>query len=392
MGVKVRKYDNGNAYFFDINWKGERLKKPAGEDQAVAEAAARLLEAKLKTGETTVAQLRYSGEKTGDKPTFGEIAKVWLSLPHDWKPSTRDSYEFNLKKHILPKFGKLRIDEITRSMIKRFLDDKLIKGAAPAFVSLLKAPINGIMAQAVDYEYIPHNPAKDISLKKTKNTAKHINPLSESDIPLLLDASKTFASGWYYAPFYCSLTTGIRFGELQALKWEDIDFEERLMSIERIWYRGKFGTPKSGKARMVDASLHLVETLKDLNLKQRKLSLKKGNGGKPFEFVFANRKGNMLDQCSYNNALQKCLKKAGLPKIRVHDLRHTYATVRILRGHNIADVSNQLGHQNINITMTYYFHYVPGKFKAEIDSLDSLSTPYKNVKTSRKRPEFFPSK
>ncbi|WP_419656566.1 integrase family protein [Desulfosarcina variabilis str. Montpellier] len=392
MGVKVRKYDNGSAYFFDIIWKGERLKKPAGEDQAVAEAAATLLEAKLKTGETTVAQLKYSGDKTGETPTFGEIAKVWLSLPHEWKPSTRDSYEFNLRKHILPKFGKLRIDEITRSMIRRFLDDKLVKGAAPAFVSLLKAPINGVMAQAVDYEYIPHNPAKDISVKKSKNTARHVNPLSEKQIPMLLEAAKKFVGGWYYPPLLCSLMTGLRFGELQALKWEDIDFETRIISIERIWYRGRFGTPKSGKSRKVDAPPHLIETLNALKLEQRKQSFRNGTGGKAFEFVFANHKGNMLDQCSYNNALKKCLKTAGLPKIRVHDLRHTYATVRILRGHNIADVSNQLGHRNIGITLDYYFHFVPGKFKSEIETLDTLIDPPKNPKTSRKRPEFSPAK
>jgi len=71
----------------------------------------------------------------------------------------------------------------------------------------------------------------------------------------------------------------------------------------------------------------------------------------------------------------KCLEKADLRRIRIHDLRHTYATLRIQVGHNIADVSKQLGHHSIKITIDTYYHWIPGSNKSEVDQLDSETAP-----------------
>jgi len=98
--------------------------------------------------------------------------------------------------------------------------------------------------------------------------------------------------------------------------------------------------------------------------------------GENLDYVLTNDKGFPLDKDNWRGRVfNKVLKKAGLRKIRIHDLRHTYATLRIQAGHNIADVSNQLGHHSVKLTLDTYYHWMPGKKKAEIDALDNLHLP-----------------
>jgi integrase len=88
-----------------------------------------------------------------------------------------------------------------------------------------------------------------------------------------------------------------------------------------------------------------------------------------------------------NRVFNKTLKKAGMRRIRIHDIRHSYATIRIQAGHNIADVSNQLGHHSIKFTMDVYYHWIPGKQKSEVDSLDNL-----HLNAPHQHPEAVPNK
>ena len=83
----------------------------------------------------------------------------------------------------------------------------------------------------------------------------------------------------------------------------------------------------------------------------------------------------MLNRESFRHALNRCLERAGLRRIRVHDLRHSHASIRLNRGHNVGDVSQQLGHSSIKITFDVYGHLIPGKFKSEVDDLDSPVQP-----------------
>jgi integrase len=168
----------------------------------------------------------------------------------------------------------------------------------------------------------------------------------------------------------------MRIGEIRALKWKDLDFENRLIEVKRSGRAGRVTKPKNGKSRRVDMTPHLAETLKALQTTQKRKALQKG---RPFsEWVFANNRGNMLRYHSFRDGLMACLKRAKLRKIRIHDLRHAYATIRLLSGHNIGDVSYQLGHSSIKITYDTYGHWLPGKFKSEVDELDNLhpNAPY----------------
>jgi integrase len=170
--------------------------------------------------------------------------------------------------------------------------------------------------------------------------------------------------------FLTALRTGMRVGELIALKPGDIDFNGSFIEVRQSAVRGEISTPKSGKDRRVDMSTELKKVLKAHLTARKEETLKKGWKKLP-EWLFYNNVGNLIDiNHLRKRVFYKALEKAELRKIRVHDLRHTYATLRIQSGHNIADVSKQLGHHSINITVDTYYHWVPGTNKSEVDQLD----------------------
>jgi integrase len=167
--------------------------------------------------------------------------------------------------------------------------------------------------------------------------------------------------------------TGVRISEAFGLKWRDIDHHGRFIEVNRSYVRGRISTPKNGKSRRVDMSRQLATALKSHELASKKKGLSLGLGDKP-EHVFTNLVGGLMDQGGWRTRVfKKALQKAGLREIRIHDLRHTYATLRISKGDNFADVSNQLGHYSVKFTMDVYYHWFPGKKKSEVDGLDDPS-------------------
>jgi integrase len=171
--------------------------------------------------------------------------------------------------------------------------------------------------------------------------------------------------------------TGMRIGEALGLQWGDVDFAGRFIEVKRQYSKGRVSTPKNGKSRRVDMSSQLCGTLTDLQAETFPL------GEIDMErFVFTNQAGNPIDLDGWRRRVfDKALTKAELRKIRVHDLRHSYATIRISEGHDIIDVSHQLGHHAESFTLKVYNHWKPGKRKSEVDALDDRvsqhpSAPY----------------
>jgi integrase len=298
---------------------------------------------------------------------------MWLALPHDWKESTRENYLNTLKNHTLPSFGSIPVDKIKRKDLKFFFDKLLSEGVSPSTLTTIRAPISGVLSHALDSELIENNPIVGLKLIRKKNSLD-IEPLSKDEVVFLLENAQQHEDGLYYPVILLALRTGMRVGEIRALKWKDLDFENRLIEVKRSCRQGRITKPKSGKSRKVDMSRQLAEALRELKHNQ----WKKYAGKEVPSWVFANVRGGMLRHNTFRVALTSCLKKAGLRYIRIHDLRHTYATIRLLSGHNIGDVSYQLGHSSIKITYDTYGHWLPGKFKSEVDELDSLhpAAPY----------------
>jgi integrase len=157
-----------------------------------------------------------------------------------------------------------------------------------------------------------------------------------------------------------AVRTGLRAGELLALEWSDIDFESRFVEVKKGLNVAtkQTGPPKKKKTRKVDLTLAVVQALRRLQAQRKIFNI----GGK--ELVFPN--------LSYQRLIRETIKEIAPRPVRIHDLRHTYATLRIAKGDNIMDVSKQLGHHKVAFTLDQYGHWMPGEHKAQVDELDNL--------------------
>jgi integrase len=371
MGVKVREKKKGSGvWWIFIDHQGRRKAKKVGRDKKVAENIAKKVEAKLALGDMGLVE-----NKTVTAATFEEYANTWktLTVPATCKPSTVSDYKGILKNHVLPVFSKSTVNEINRFMVKKFLMKKITDGFASSTVTHMKNAVSGVLNLAVDDEVLPTNPAHNIGkIFKRQNPKPKIDPFNVDELATLLDAYQIHFPRPY--PLILTLArTGIRFGEGLGLQWKDIDFKGRFITIERSLSKGRLETPKNGQSRKVDMSQQLTNTLRELKHHRKVETLKRGWARMP-EWVFVTMNGEPYHESYIRRAFYKALEKANLRKIRVHDLRHTYATLRISKGDNIADVSKQLGHHSVKFTMDIYYHWVPGGSKVEVDGLDDLGS------------------
>jgi len=382
MGVKVRQKikGKGQPYWIFINHNGKRKSIKVG-DRRAAEATASRIREKLSKGNLKIADTRPP------LPTFDLFAEGFMDtyskLNH--AQNTQQSYQDMLRLHIKPVFGQKRLDELERKDIKRFIIKKQTEGLSANTVKLILSYFSAILSEAVDDELIAINPAAGVRKVIGKGNPIEINPFSAQELNTLLETvEKHFPN--HYPMFLLLVRTGMRSGEAAGLKWGDIDINGRFIEVRRTYSKGNYSLPKSAKSRRVDMSPQLTQTL----LAYRKASIKKGlrlGIGEP-KNVFSNNAGNPLDIDNWRpRVFNKALKKAGLRKIRIHDLRHTYATLRIAKGDNIADVSNQLGHHSVKLTLDTYYHWIPGKQKNEVDELDNLHLPAPYTHPKREKDE-----
>ena len=365
MGVTVRQKEKGKGkpWWVFIAHNGKRKSVRVG-DRAAAEALASKIRMELKAGELQLAPK----EKV---PTFGEYARKWLDGYGEThlKYSTLKGYEGIFKRHLQSLHDK-PIDRITRPELRELIITKQKEGLAPASVSRIKALVSVILSHALEDGLIAANPASRLGrLIKVKERKADVNPLTREEARVFLEVVRENYPR-YYPFFLCALRTGMRLGELLALEWGDIDFRGRFIEVRRSLVRRCFTTPKNHKARRVDMSRQLSDTLRVLQVEQKREVLAKGWKEVPPQ-VFVNEVGKPLDRGNLvRRVFWRSLEKAGLRRIRLHDLRHTFASLLIQNGESLAYVKDQLGHHSIQITVDTYGHLVPGANRQAVDRLD----------------------
>jgi len=378
MGVTVRQKTKGKGkpWWVFVTHNGKRTSRKVG-DKAATETVASKIRAKLQLGE-------FNFEEEKPIPTFKQYANSWIktTVPATCKESSTKDYEDILRIHVLPFFADLKVTDITRGQIKHFLLDKINEGKAKSTVNHYRAVVSGVLNQAVDDGVIPANPAHRLGrIGKKENTNGGISPLTIDEIKKLLDTVQVNKDLSEYYPLFLLLgRTGVRIGEAVALKLSDIDFNGRFINIERTFYKGRIGSPKNGKSRIIDMSWQLKDALFKLKKSRVVVSMNEDS-----QWVFTDSKGGLIDADNWRRRVfNKALKRAELRKIRIHDMRHTYATLRLSKGDNIIDVANQLG-DNVTTVLKVYAHWLPGKKKDEVDALDDSGYAQKKGINSEKK-------
>ena len=221
-----------------------------------------------------------------------------------------------------------------------------------------------ILNHAIEDEYIATNPCGNMSKYLGKKTTT-INVLDARETQELIEAT-SHLSLMFNVFFVVKVRTGLRIGEMVALTWADVDFENRTLNVDKQWdwKRKEIRPPKNDSVRVVKLSPQAVEMLKRLY-----------QSGTGTGLVFREKDGSYLN----DKKIRRRLRSVAVKHITPHDLRHTYATLRIAKGDNIVDVSNQLGHKNIKVTLDTYTHWVPmEEYQQQVDELDNLhlTAPY----------------
>jgi len=367
MAVRVRQRTDRPGWYVIIDHNAKRKKK-AFPDKETALRFARTLRERLAEGDFGL------GKEQPERKPFSVYYKTWLEsyVSTHTKTATYANYDTAYRVHLLPFLGDTDIKEITREQLKRFMYEKLNAGLSRNSVKGYLAPLSEMFNHAIEDGHLDHNPCIRIMRTTREEKGKQqqkIDFLTREELASLLAACREHFAPAY--PFVLLLArTGLRIGEAVALQWGDIDFEGRFINVQRNWVDGHLTTPKSGKSRRVDMSLHLTETLTALSVERKKETLKKGWGQVP-QWVFTNEVGGMMDPENFRHRVwAKLHPKAGMRRIRIHDLRHTFASLLIQQGESLAYVKDQMGHHSIRVTVDVYGHLVPGGNKAAVDRLD----------------------
>jgi len=301
----------------------------------------------------------------GPNQTVSQYLERWLAdaVLHSVRPRTYENYELCVRR-LLPHLGRLRLRALAPEHIQQALGKLLDCGLAARTVRQVHMVLRCSLKQAVLWRLIASNPSD--AVKPPRAERKEMRTLSEEEVRRLLVAT----SGTRHHSLWVFLvTTGVRLGEALALTWADIDFAEGRATIRRSLQRQRgvaraFVEPKSSRGRR--RVPFPIETLAVLDAHRHDLDRERQQAGKQWQendLVFPNPLGRPRDMAYLSFTFHRGLQRAGLPRLRVHDLRHTAATHLLNKGVHPKVVQDLLGHSTIAITLDIYSHVLPALAK-----------------------------
>lgn len=318
------------------------------------------------------------------KQSVGEFLHAWLedAVKGTVAPRTYARYESLVRVHIIPAIGGIRLSKLTAQHLQRFYHQKQEAGehdkARKCHVALHRA-----LGQAVRWGLIPRNIADLVDAPRVAR--KEMKVLTPEEVRRFLDAAQ---GDRFYALYVVAITCGLRLGELLGLRWEDINFDEGTLQVRRQlqWLKGgpQFTEPKTKHSRRTVFLPRLaVAALKEHRKKQREERLRLGEVWQDNGLVFCTEIGTPINPPNLQRrSFRPILKRAGVPIIRFHDLRHTCATMLLLEGTNPRVVQEQLGHSNIATTLGLYSHVLPSMKKQVADTMENILTMKPGIRVS----------
>ncbi len=327
--------------------------------------------------------------------TFGQYAERWQEQtvrPHR-KARTVDYYRRILDLHLVPAFGTRPLTALAPTDVRALIAGKLsgrccakhqapTAGCAGCVAPLAKNTVKNVMAtlrtilyQAVEDRLVASNAAARLGklFGLRHDSRLHVMALEPADLAPVLRA----AAKWYPDHELAVRTlfyTGIREGELLGLRWDDIDWRRNLIDLRRTiaFRKGALiiNTPKSGKLRTIDVPAALIDQLRERRSVRAAEAAVAGIAESLWVFPAATEPAKPMNDSWFRDRVWRpLLEKAEIRHIRVHDARHTYASMLLRRGVTPAYVSRQLGHSSIQVTVDLYGHFIPGADRHQVEGL-----------------------
>jgi len=293
--------------------------------------------------------------------TFGDFVKL------DWSPvilptlkyATQKHYHYMLNVHLIPAFGNRQLRALTREELQAFLSRKLGAGLAWETVHHFKCGLSKILGAAEEWGHVTDNPALKTKLPRRQFAAERtvLTPVQIGHLGAALEEPARSVT-------LLLALTGLRVGELLALRWSNIDMQFRVLRVSETVYDGHFDKPKTKRsARTIPIGKETAEILADIL----------PSTVQPNALVFSTRQGLPLNR---SNLLRRHLKpaamKLGLQGVTWHLLRHSHATMLDGVGTPIGTMQSLLGHSTPDITREIYLHAIPAEQRLAVESVESL--------------------
>ena len=362
----------------DGRWEGRYT---AGRDPETGKAIYKSVlgktqaEAKAKLKQAIEEAKGLDAAKVG-RYTVGQWVEVWFEHYAKVKvrPSSHQTYRGYIDNHIKPSIGKIPLEKLTslelQKLYKKLLEGgrveriesrKQSKGLSAKTVRNIHQIISSAMKLAQEQKLIASNPAEGCALPRMGHQEMKTLPVEQ-----LHSFLREAKDSGVFELYYLELATGLRRGELLGLKWEDIDLERGDLRVRRQIARIN--------GEVVEAPLKTKNAYRTLPLAEDTVSIlleqKKKVAGSPW--VFPSSTGGPISPDSVLHMLHRVLKRAGLPRIRFHDLRHTFATLALQNGVDVKTVSGMLGHFSAGFTLDTYAHVTTASQRQAAKTMGSV--------------------
>jgi integrase len=293
--------------------------------------------------------------------TLGEYLDRWYEAVRDsLRPHTQDGWRRHIQ-HWKAVLGSMPLAKLTPADVQAGLarlPGHLSDSSRQTLYTVLRAALN----QAVRWGLLARSPAQGV--KPPARERREMRVWDEEQAARFLEAAR---STRYYALFHTALATGMRLGELLGLTWDDVDLEAGVIQVRRALATGivrgdqpVWQEPKTqASRRRIPIDRRAAEVLRQHRRAQLEERLRAGPEWRDHNLVFANQTGGRLYTSNIWQAMRACERKAGVPRIRFHDLRHTHATFLLRQGVHPKVVSERLGHASVKITLDTYSHVLP---------------------------------
>jgi integrase len=290
------------------------------------------------------------------------------------RPRTWQRYEQYVRLHAKPSLGRVTLAKLTPEHLTRLYRERLDAGLTPTTVVHLHRMLHSALKTAVRRGLVARNVAELVDPSRAQR--REMRTFSASEVRRFRDAA---AGDRLEALFVLAVTTGMRQGELLGLRWKDINLDRGYLTVRVALQRLPNNdlvlaeTKTDSSRRQVQLSQAAVETLRKHKARQAEERLRLGAAWEDQDIVFANEVGRPLNPSNVTTRhYHPILAKAGLPRLRFHDLRHTAATLLLEANINPRVVSEVLGHTDVGITMNLYQHVSPTMQQQAADAFDAL--------------------
>lgn len=383
----IRKRKNGNWLITiekgrdPINGKRDRITKTVSKDKNKPEVEEIMAE--------MILEQKYGTAIDPDDMSIQEFLLMWLEdeCEPNLAPRSYERYERVIKKHLIPAIGQIPLQELKPMHVKIYQTKKLKSGRLDGkkgglsnkTVRMHMHLLSQSLRYAVGLQMLKSNPCSHVKAPSKKK--KQTKYLQEEEVGILLSESKN-TSDWDYKFIFLALHTGMRRGELLGLKWRNVNLPEGkiyvIENLQRIRNKGLIFKeyPKTTSSRRnIDISNSVIKMLKNHKKEQDDNHLKNDPNYEDNNLVFCNNDGTPINPNKPTRHFRKIRESADITKIRLHDLRHTHASILLKAGIQPKVVQERLGHSSIAITLDIYSHLFPSLQKEAAQKIGEIIQP-----------------